>query len=217
MKCIEIILDIHAYAEEKLCDECFDDPPYYGINGPEVMLPFAEGRGHKFLFEFNDSTTLFDLVSKIKAELGCQEESWYAETFFVFDENRYQFYEDKSLLFNNIVAKYYSGKNVVTVGLYISCDAGEVWNEHPLRYYVHSREAGRHHEPHVHVSDCGHRYEASVSIVNGEMLEGDMPKKYLKLAKKVILENQSYFFDCWNKLTDGLFADINHYMGYISY
>lgn len=39
---LTVKLEIHAYAEEKLCDEYFDDPPFFGINGPEIMLPLSK-------------------------------------------------------------------------------------------------------------------------------------------------------------------------------
>ena len=34
-------IEAHAFAEEKLCDQDFDNPPHYGIVGPEIMLPLA--------------------------------------------------------------------------------------------------------------------------------------------------------------------------------
>lgn len=50
---ISIKIEVHAYAEEKLCDESFDDAPFYGINGPEIMLPLNKIRDQILLLILN--------------------------------------------------------------------------------------------------------------------------------------------------------------------
>ena len=49
------------------------------------------------------------------------------------------------------------------------------------------------------------------------IIAGELPSKYAKMAKKKILSDQEYFYNCWNTMTDGLQVDINHHYGYIKY
>lgn len=134
----DIVLEIHAYANEQLCDICFDDAPYYGIHGAEIMLPFAKARGLGFSFEYDDKTTTSDLIAFIQSRIGCSNDCWYAESFFIDNDDRYQFFIDEPLIIKRIIDKYFDGVRKLTIGLFISCDAGEIMNEYPLRYYVHS-------------------------------------------------------------------------------
>ena len=60
-------------------------------------------------------------------------------------------------------------------------------------------------------------YEASIDIQTGEVLAGNLPKKELKNAKKVILSDSKYFIECWNEMTDGLSIDINNHYGLTDY
>ena len=69
-----------------------------------------------------------------------------------------------------------------------------------------------HHLPHIHV-DYRHESSATVSLYDGEMIEGDIPKKVMKRVKAKVLNNKKYLMECWNKLTDGLRVDLNAYFG----
>lgn len=77
---------------------------------------------------------------------------------------------------------------------------------------MNSREAGRHNLPHVHV-DYRHETSATVSLYDGEMIEGDIPKKVMKRVKGKVLDNQRYLMECWNKMTDGLCVNLNVHFG----
>lgn len=118
-----------------------------------------------------------------------------------------------------ILKKYLDPNNIgtITFSVLVSCDAGGVAREGPLRYFVHSHEAGSHHEPHIHVRDNAYEHEASIRISDGEIIAGELPSKYAKMAKTKILSDQEFFYNCWNTLTDGLQVDINHHYGYIEY
>lgn len=218
---IKIRLEIHAYAEEKLCDEFFDEPPFFGINGPEVMLPLSKKRGHIFHFEYNEETLVRDVMDTVKREIwGTSEGCELAPISYSFllGSERYYIYDD-TRHFGDLVLKILdpSASGYLTVCILVSCDAGDVGSEWPLRFYVHSKESGRHNEAHIHVCDVGHQYEASVRISDGEVIAGNLPKKLAKLAKEKILSDQNYFYNCWNTMTDGLKVDINHHYGYIQY
>ena len=218
---ITVKLEIHAYAEEQLCDECFDDPPYLGINGPEIMLPLSKKRGHTFIYEYSESTRVADIIDAVKQDIwGSDGEPECSPTSYSFliDGERY-YVHDYERSFPALKSKYLDPQNtgVITVGVLVSCNAGDIGGVHPLRFYVRSHEAGNHHEAHVHVYDVGHQYDASVRISDGEVIAGKLPPKLAKLAKKSILADQEYFYNCWNTMTDGLKVDINHHYGYIRY
>jgi len=218
---IKIRFDIHAYAEEQLCDEVFDDSPGYGINGPEAMEPLSKMRNHEIDFEYDEQTCLYDVISTIRHEIWGNSKAYeYVSITYAFlvGTERYNI-ADKAHNFLDVLAKYLNLNHVdvITFSILVSCDAGDVACEGPLRYCVHSCESGSHHEAHIHVRDNAHEYEASVRISDGEVIAGELPSKYAKMAKKKILSDQKYFYKCWNTMTDGLQVDINHHYGYIKY
>ena len=77
---------------------------------------------------------------------------------------------------------------------------------------MNSHESCRHHLPHVHVSS-GEGRSASINIMNGEIIEGNLSGKHVKIAKKIVKEKQELMMLCWNKMTDGLQIDINYALG----
>lgn len=218
---IRIKLDIHAFVQEHLCDEVFDDAPDYGLHGPEIMYPLSKKRNSELVFEYDTSTCLDDIINTVKYEIW--EDSAireYVDAIYAFSVDNERYYiEDSSRNFVDLLSKYLDPNNIGTIifSILISCNAGAVACEGPLRYYVRSHEFGSHHEAHIHVSDNAHEYEASVRISDGEIIAGELPSKYAKMAKKKILSDQEYFYNCWNTMTDGLQVDINHHYGYIKY
>lgn len=64
----------------------------------------------------------------------------------------------------------------------------------------------------IHV-DYKHECSATISLYDGKMVDGDMPRRVMKRASKKIMDNQRYLMECWNKLTDGLRIDLNVYFG----
>ena len=214
---VRIVLDIHAHALGQCCDEYFEEKTGYGIHGEEVMRPLAEARKRAFYFEYDESTTLAQLAETIQGKIQLNGLFFWVNLAFMYNGERLFFSSKSSMKFSYIYNKYFDNESVLDISLLISCDAGEVMSNYPLRFFVHSREAGKHFKPHVHVEDVGHKYEASIDIVNGKVVAGELPGKLKKQATKVILDNQVFFLDCWNKMTDGLFVDINRHMGFIEY
>jgi hypothetical protein len=218
---ISIKIEVHAFAEEKLCDKVLDDAPFYGINGPEIMLPLSKIRGQVFTFEYGNQTTLDDIRKAILffvyGDTIISEFLPISFSFLVGNERYY--FGDNNAKLSFIISKYldpeHSGQIVVCI--LVSCNAGTVATESPLRFYVNSRESGRHHEAHIHVRDTDNQHEASIRISDGKVIAGKLPAKFEQLAKKKILSDQDYFFDCWNKMTDGLKVDIDHHYKNIEY
>lgn len=113
-----------------------------------------------------------------------------------------------------IISKYYNLEDELRLFFLFSNQAGEIWKEDGLRYYMPSREYGSHNKPHIHVN-YKHESSASICLLDGSVLSGNLPSKPLKRAIRKISENQKFLLDCWNKNTDGLKVDLNHYFGVV--
>lgn len=218
-KSVTVKYDIHSYAEERLCDYYFDEPYAFGIAGPEIVKPLCNKRNTTFEFEYDELTTVNDLICAAKQDIWGNPEFVAHNTDFAFSVNGERLYPEKRVNFSYILKKYLDKGNtgLITLSILVSHDAGEVASEYPLRYSVYSHEAGKHNEPHIHVRDIGHKYDASVRISDGKVIAGELPPKLEKMAKKKILSDQAFFFECWNTMTDGLHVDINKHLGLIQY
>lgn len=100
----------------------------------------------------------------------------------------------------------------ICVAVYVSGDAGSICEEDGIRYYMNSRERGKHHEPHIHLRALDSCEEAVIIIKTGEII-GKFSGRLIKKARKKVAENKKFFLEQWNALTDGLKVDINHYLG----
>ena len=217
---IKIQFEIHAYAEEKLCDEYLDRAPDFGIVGPEIILPLLAKRDSCVSFIYNEETTTGELLVKIKKEIWGSEVSELAskvEYSFVLNKERF-YVSDKRQKITRFLS-YLDPKNTgtITASILVSYNAGTVFTKAPLRFFVHSKEAGKHHEPHIHVCDSGRENEASFRISDGVKLAGALSPKLERLASKTILKDQGFFYQCWNLQTDGLTVDINHHYQFVEY
>lgn len=219
---MRVLIDIetHAYAEEKLADEILDenlpdDIQSCGILGPEIIVPLRRNRNCELSFEYTEETTLGDLIYAVLERLDSLNHG--VRVAFWKDGLRY-WAENPNANLQTVIVKYLDPNDTgrISVAAYVSMDAGAIEEEEGIRYYMNSHEAGRHHEPHVHICDTSRQHEAVILIKDGKVI-GDFPAKLLKKAKRKVLENQVFFLEQWNALTDGLKVDINHYLGTIKY
>ena len=60
-----------------------------------------------------------------------------------------------------------------------SNQARDIWVEDGMRYYMHSREVGKHNKLHAHV-DYKYEMTASICIYDGKELDGKFSSKPLK-------------------------------------
>lgn len=213
-------IETHAYAEERLADEILDeslpdDNQSCGILGPEIIVPLRRNRRCKLEYEFTEKTTLRDVLNAVLIRLDSLNHG--VRVAFLKDSLRYG-YDNLDANFQTVLTKYLDPDHTgeISVAAYVSLDAGTIDEEDGIRYYMNSRESGRHHEPHVHICDTSRQYEAVILIKNGKVI-GKFPSKLLKIAKKRIMDNQQFFLEKWNMLTDGLKIDINHFLGTINY
>ena len=71
---VQIDIETHAYAEEKLVDEFLDenlpdDIQSWGILGPEIIVPLRRNRKCELSFAYTEKTTLGDLIYAVLERL----------------------------------------------------------------------------------------------------------------------------------------------------
>lgn len=219
-----LIIETHVYEEDRLRDEMLeeslgDDIETCGIIGPETILPLRKNRNPRIALEYTETTTIRDVVNAIYNEFGFVEPDTVLlpRIAFLREELRY-WIDNLDARFQPLVEKYLDTQNTgeVHVSAYVSGDAGRICEEDGIRYFMNSRERGKHHEPHIHLLALDSCEEAVIIIKTREII-GDFPRKLIKKARKKVEKNERFFLEQWNVLTDGLKVDINRYFGLINY
>lgn len=219
---VKINIETHAYAEEKLADEILDeslpdDIQSCGILGPEIIVPLRRNRKCNLDFEYTEQTILRDVVYAVLVRLDSLNHG--VRVAFLKDGMRY-WVDNWDANFKRVLTKHLDPYDTgeISVAAYVSLDAGTIEEEDGIRYYMNSHESGRHHEPHIHICDTSRQYEAVILIKSGDVISKcKFPPKLLKKAQRKVMDNQLFFLEQWNTLTDGIKVDINHYLGTIDY
>ena len=174
---------------------------------------FWDTTKYSYDYPLQADTEVSELLDCYLAYLGCDRTKFYRCSSMIYipigNDIVYipEFYFKVSKLFD-----YYGNQTELTLFLVFSVLQGDVWREGRIRYYMKSHEAGSHNLPHVHVM-VGHDNEASIGILNAEILAGELPQKYESQIRKKIIDNREHLLTCWNKMTDGIQVDINYLMG----
>ncbi len=157
-------------------------------------------------------TTVSELWEEIlpKVDFGGISNECKEPCFFINNHIIYVLSKDYRL--DDFIRKY-TKSNTLKALFIISNAAGDVFRDDGLRYYFNSHEAGKHHIPHIHV-DYLHEKSGVYSILTGERIKGDIPRKIDKIIKKRIINNQRMLAEWWNNQTDGIDIDLNHEFGY---
>ena len=188
----------------------FDDSwkySFYDISSEEKRL-LEEG----IKFYYNEETTIKDLFLLFNKKFDNlnQKQNEIAYDKINTDRNLkylYRLVYDNDLIFifdlrtkiQKIIDVFNS--KTLTILLTIFIEKGAiVHNEKGMRFYIHSKESGKHHLPHIHV--VYNENEASIAL-NGEKLAGYLPKKKLEMAKEIIEVNKESLLWEWNTLSDG--------------
>lgn len=221
---ILLVIETHVYAEDRLRDEMLeeslgDDIETCGIIGPDIIFPLRKNRTPRIVLEYTENTTIRDVVNAIYNEFGFAELDAVLLPRISFLKAGLRYWiDDFNASFQPLVEKYLDPKNTgeVFVAAYVSSDAGRICEEDGIRYFMNSRERGKHHEPHIHLLALDSCDEAVIIIKTREVI-GDFPRKLIKKARKKVEQNERFFLEQWNVLTDGLKVDINRYFGLINY
>lgn len=208
----------------------FNGNEYYYADSPGIIAgEFGELRSKDTLTELRDfhkyaklkfdinikSGITFDFLKReLIKRLGFSEKLVLERGFplYIQTESILIYIGNMSYSIEKFMEKFSIKDQEIDVYLIYSNQAGEIWKDDGIRYYMNSREAGKHNRAHVHVR-FKHEEEGVIAIDNGEVLAGDLPAKIIKKARQRILDNQRFLFECWNDMTDGLYVDINNYFG----
>ena len=163
-------------------------------------------------FYYNEETTIKDLfllfnkkfenlINK-QNEISCEiinENSTLKRLYRLVYKNDLIFIFDLRMKIKRLVESLKSKKMEFLLSVFVEI-GGKIYKENGMKFYIHSKESGKHHIPHIHVVYNGN--EASISL-DGEILVGYLPKKKLKKAKEIIEKNKESFLQEWNTLSDG--------------
>ncbi|MCL2163131.1 MAG: DUF4160 domain-containing protein [Oscillospiraceae bacterium] len=169
-----------------------------------------------FSYDYSIDTTIKDLVKTIWEKHGTSGDAYkndhsdYVSICF-FIHNQFIHCSNYNFALTSLIERFNVDGHLNVFFIY-NGNAGEIWYDDGLRYYMRSHEQGSHSTPHVHVN-YKHDASGTISITDGTVLSGDLPKKAIKKACERILNEQDYLINCWNNMTDGLYIDINYDWG----
>lgn len=221
---IIISVETHIYVGNKLQDSILnerlgDDIDSCGIIGPEIILPLRKNKNTNIVFEYTDRTILKDVVDAIYNVFGLLslDEMLLPKVAFMCGEIRY-WIDNINANFQKNIDKHLDPQRTGRIysALYVSGNAGCICEDEGIRYYMNSRERGKHNEPHIHLRSLGSCEEAVIIIKTGKII-GEFPRKLIKKARNKVKAEEKFFLEQWNVLTDGLKVDINRYFGLINY
>lgn len=229
---MKIRITVHAYAEEKLEDSILKPHnKHYGIPGKGIVAPLRKINNKEI--ELTDEAAswrvadLWNWLGKIiygndltapMDELFTYAEVYnMVEKYFVFKDIRYCIEDEEKTV------KYYLDYMKVDISqgldiqLLLCMDAGTIFFDDGIRYYMHSKEAGKHNKPHVHV-DVRHEASGSFSIIDGKLLSGEgIKNKDIRRIQKMIEKKREELLSYWEMNTDGLKVDLNQAFELIHY
>jgi len=224
MRLLHVKIEVHFYSGDESHDDQIDKRLQgYGLYSPGFYKQILKFYNQTIEVEFDDEITLGGFKKLIYDKIwdnynGIIDGSM--EFFFVTSEARFTI-DNPDLSFCNVLDKYIDPQFVgfIRIGIYVCEEAGQFEKDGDLRFFFHSREKGKHNEPHVHVCDVGRNFEASMSVLTGELITKNtkMPRKYQIQAKKFILEHKVKFAKGWNMHTDGINIDLNNLFGLSNY
>lgn len=229
---LKIHVTVHAYAEEKLHDEVLvPHSGNYGIHGKEIVAPLRRINEKDFSIrnigaEFS-VRNLWDWVNERIYEIGAKfktdpvltlaDEFSVIQKYLVFNGLRYSIGATEKPITYFLHRMGYGIDDTIEIQLLLCMDAGSVFEDDGIRYYMNSREAGKHNLPHVHV-DIRHEDSGSFSIIDGEQLSKEKIKSSdIKKIQRKIAAKKEELIKYWNEHTDGLTVDLDQALGLIGY
>lgn len=219
-------ITVHFYAEDELCD-LYLKPycRYYGIFDRNIVSPLRRINGKTLSLDIDsDVTSMGELWLGIGIEIYGSEtkyreygESSGLEFYLVKNQLRFSLENEKLHLSYYLDRLGVGVEKPIEIQLLLCMDAGEVFRDDGIRYYMHSKEYCSHNEPHVHV-DIRHEKEGSFSILSGIQLAGDKIKtRDIRRIERMIRDRKEELIEYWNLNTDGIKVDLNQALGKIRY
>lgn len=225
-------ITVHVYAEEKLDDRVLTlHSRNYGIVGKEIIAPLRKINGKEYClknvqdrFSVEELWNWIDLKlygNNLKSEndniLNFIQEYNIVQKYLIFNNLRYTVENIKKPILYYLHKMGISEKETINIQLLINSDAGTIFEDDGIRYYMYSKEAGKHNTPHVHV-DIRHEVSGSFSLIDGKQLSGGRIKKSdVKSIERMIMNRKEELVKYWNEHTDGLTVDLNQALGLIKY
>lgn len=225
-------ITVHVYAEERLDDRVLRlHSKNYGIHGKDIIAPLRKINGKEYciknvqdMFSVEELWKWIDfklygnsLKSQNNNILDFVEEYNIVKKYLIFNNLRYTVEDTNKPLLYYLHKMGISETETINIQLLINSDAGSIFEDDGIRYYMHSKEAGKHNTPHVHV-DIRHEVSGSFSLIDGKQLsDGKIKKSDVKKIKRMIINKKKEFIKYWNEHTDGLTVDLNQALGLIQY
>lgn len=223
-------INVHVYAEEKLEDSVLTPhSKNYGIIGKEIISPLRKINRKDYLLKNvqNEYSVceLWDWIERKLYEnvftpdnvLNFVREYNIVEKYLVFNNLRYTVGDESKPLKIYLQKMGVLETDIVNLELLVCADSGTVFKDDGIRYYMHSKESGKHNVPHVHV-DIRHEQTGSFSIIDGTQLsDGKIKRSDKKRIQEKIKCKKKELLLYWNNHTDGLTVDLNQALGLIHY
>lgn len=229
---LKIHVTVHAYAEEQLHDEVLvPHSGNYGILGKEIVASLRRINGKSFsirnveadfsiinLWDWVDER-IYEIGAKFKTDsvLTLADEFSVIQKYLIFNGLRYSIGATEKPIAYFLHRMGHAIEDTIEIQLLLCMDAGSVFEDDGIRYYMNSREAGKHNEPHVHV-DIRHETSGSFSIITGKkLLKGKIKTSDVRKIQMMIANHQAELINFWNEHTDGLTVDLDQAFGLIGY
>lgn len=225
-------ITVHVYVEDRLDDAILKlHSKNYGIPGKRITAPLRKINGKEYCIKNVQNTfSVEELWKSIDFKLygNCSKDEENSilqffqdgdivEKYLIFNNLRYTVEDTNKPLIYYLHRMGMSETEIINIQLLINANAGDVFKDDGIRYYMNSRETGKHNIPHVHV-DIRHEASGSFSIIDGKKLVGrNIRRKDERKIQKVIMDKKADFIKYWNEHTDGLTVDMNQALGLIQY
>lgn len=158
--------------------------PIVAYQGKPLVLLLRRVNGKVYTIQCQDSSYsvrelwnwierfIFDDVSSPFYEnvLVFVQEYNVLKKYLCFDELRYSVQDVDRPLAEYLDYMGCSLADTINIQILVSANAGNVWRDDGIRYYMNSREEGKHNEPHVHV-DIRHEEMVTFSLITGKQLQ----------------------------------------------
>ena len=234
---MKIHFTVHVYAEEKLYDEVLiPHSRNYGIVGKNIIAPLRKINNSNVEWNIDDTLTVEEFYEKIdeyiysgknnmpdpyiegKTTLDFVKECKILKKYIFKNVIRFSLINEEKNLCFYISRHSVEQNNTINIQILVSSDAGTVYRDHGIRFYINCREGTKHNEPHIHVDIRYGEATGAFSLKTGQQLTGDkIGRKDKKIIEETISLHQSEFLQYWNEHTDGLDVDLNQVLGLIKY